>query len=127
VGTQDLNNDTVKARFKKRTTSVQWHAAIMGLSTLVCVPASMVTVTRWWGYVMLIPCIILAKWGNVIWRKRLGYTRLQVNASAPVDVDDMIKELEWTSDMQDVLRKDKKTNLRDYIELYRGQRVSHVS
>jgi hypothetical protein len=122
AGMRHLQHEAVKNRLNKRTTSVQMHSVLMGLATLVSAPAGMVTATHWEGYPPLIPCIILAKWGNVVWRKRLGYTRFPIRQDLPsVDPQDLTKEIEWVISLQEGIREDPKTNMADYVTKYRGQ------
>lgn len=128
LGTRDLKNEAVKWRLKRRTTSVRIHSFVMGVATLVSAPAGLVTATMWQGYPPLIPCIILAKWGNVIWRRRLGYTRFPISAASPsVNPDDLIRELEWTISMQVKLQDDKKSKRKSDAEAYRDARDSVTS
>jgi hypothetical protein len=122
TGTRDLKNEAIKIRLKKRTTAVRLHSFLMGAATLVSAPAGIITATMWQGYPPLIPCIILAKWGNVIWRQRLGYTRFPISASAPsIRPDDLIKELEWTIAVQAALMLEKKKKSSADVNGHRGQ------
>jgi dihydroneopterin aldolase len=41
--------------------------------------------------------------------------------SASVDAEGLIKELEWTIDLQEAIRKDPKKNLQDYVRNDRGE------
>lgn len=68
-------------RYRLRFFHLQCHAVINGLTGLVAGAASMVTATRWWGYVMLIPCILLSIFFNYFWRWKLGYDRPLWNES----------------------------------------------
>ncbi|TQB73014.1 hypothetical protein MPDQ_006264 [Monascus purpureus] len=77
-------NPTMNAfrdRYRLRFFHLQCHAVINGLTGLVAGAASMVTATRWWGYVMLIPCILLSIFFNYFWRWKLGYDRPLWNES----------------------------------------------
>ena len=66
----------------------------MGVATLVSGAGSLVTATRWWGYVMLIPCIIIFIYDNSLWRNRLGYER-PATGQEQWEAD-AVEELEWT-------------------------------
>ncbi|KAJ5198598.1 uncharacterized protein N7498_007715 [Penicillium cinerascens] len=68
-------SDDIHRRLHTRFRRFQWHALINGVIGLVAGAASMVTATRWWGYVVLIPCIISLIFCNYFWRKKLGYDR----------------------------------------------------
>ena len=64
-----------KQRLHTRFRRFQWHSLVNALIGLVAGAASMVTATRWWGYVVLIPCIISLILCNYFWRYKLGYDR----------------------------------------------------
>lgn len=122
IGTRILENEMIKDRMSRRTKAVRRHSFLIGLATLVSAPCGMLTATRWQGYPPLIPCIILSKWGNVIWRRRLGYTRFPVSTSSPMGgPQDLIGELEWTIAVQDTLRKEKKARTIVDIDTYRAK------
>jgi hypothetical protein len=55
----------------------------------------MVTAERWWGYVVLIPCIISLIAVNFFWRKKLGYDR-------PLLTDFSLGESQLTSSLEDL-------------------------
>ncbi|KIW11258.1 hypothetical protein PV08_10558 [Exophiala spinifera] len=54
---------------------VKLYAFLSGPTSLVAGAASLVTATRWWGYTMLAPCIVLSWVCNTMYRTRIGYTR----------------------------------------------------
>ncbi|OJJ73355.1 hypothetical protein ASPBRDRAFT_173983 [Aspergillus brasiliensis CBS 101740] len=58
-----------------RFRSLQFHALVNGINGLVAGAASMVTATMWYGYVVLIPCIVSLIACNWFWRVRVGYDR----------------------------------------------------
>lgn len=60
---------------KARIDSVRIHAVLNGITGVVAGAASLVTATMWWGYVVLIPCIIVSIAANYLWRHWLGYDR----------------------------------------------------
>lgn len=66
---------TVGKLLKGRIESVRIHATLNGITGIVAGAASLVTATMWWGYVVLIPCIITSVVVNYFWRHRLGYDR----------------------------------------------------
>lgn len=66
----------------------------MGAMTLVAGAGSLVSAARWYGYVMLIPCIIIFIYDNFLWRNRLGYERPATGQEQWGA--DAVKELEWT-------------------------------
>ena len=66
---------TQQQRLHVRCRRFQWHSLVNALNGLVAGAAAMVTATRWWGYVVLIPCIISLILCNYFWRWKLGYDR----------------------------------------------------
>ncbi|KAJ5130048.1 uncharacterized protein N7515_006087 [Penicillium bovifimosum] len=78
-------NDTIRRRLHTRFRRFQWHAGINGVNGLVAGAASMVTAERWWGYVVLIPCIIILIVCNYFWRKKLGYDRPLVGLTRSIE------------------------------------------
>ncbi|KAL3471330.1 hypothetical protein BJX99DRAFT_29308 [Aspergillus californicus] len=67
--------DALRPKLQTRFRRLQWHSAINGVNGLVAGMASMVTARMWWGYVVLIPCVVVMIAGNLYWRKKLGYDR----------------------------------------------------
>ncbi|KAL4931004.1 uncharacterized protein BDV17DRAFT_30287 [Aspergillus undulatus] len=76
----DPTVQSIRPKLRQRFRRFQWHAGINGLNGIVAGMASMVTAKMWWGYVVLIPCIIVMIAGNLFWKWKLGYDR-------PVNVD----------------------------------------
>ncbi|KOS16788.1 hypothetical protein ESCO_004915 [Escovopsis weberi] len=60
---------------RRRTRNVQVWCVTTGVTTIVGGVGSMLTATRWWGYVILLPVIASAVFCNVWWRSRVGYAR----------------------------------------------------
>ncbi|KAL4795794.1 hypothetical protein BDV19DRAFT_388820 [Aspergillus venezuelensis] len=77
---RDAAVQSIRPKLRQRYRRFQWHAGINGLNGLVAGMASMVTSRMWWGYVVLIPCIIVMIGSNLFWKWKLGYDR-------PVDLD----------------------------------------
>ncbi|KAL4971647.1 hypothetical protein BDW66DRAFT_20696 [Aspergillus desertorum] len=65
----------VRVKLRHRLRRFQWHAGVNGITGLVSGMASMVTAKMWWGYVVLIPCVIVMIASNLFWRVKLGYSR----------------------------------------------------
>ncbi|PWY75466.1 integral membrane protein [Aspergillus heteromorphus CBS 117.55] len=62
-------------RLHRRFQYFIWHAVVSAITGLVAGAASMLTCRMWWGYVMLIPCMLLEVGCNQFWRVLLGYDR----------------------------------------------------
>lgn len=95
-------SDEIRRRLHTRFRRFQWHAAVNGLNGLVAGAASMVTAERWWGYVVLIPCIISLVFCNYFWRKKIGYDRPLFGQMSPsrIQMTPLIEDLEYVILMQ---------------------------
>lgn len=95
-------SDEIRRRLHTRFRRFQWHAIINGLNGLVAGAASMVTAERWWGYVVLIPCIISLVFCNYFWRKKIGYDRPLFGQMSPskIQMTPLIEDLEYVILMQ---------------------------
>ena len=95
-------SDDIRRRLRTRFRRFQWHAIINSINGLVAGAASMVTATRWWGYVVLIPCIISLILCNYFWRKKLGYDRpvLDHVSVAKLQLSPLLEDLEYAIAMQ---------------------------
>lgn len=95
-------SDDIRRRLHARIRRFQWHSFLNGLNGLVAGAGSMVTAERWWGYVVLIPCIISLIAVNFFWRKKLGYDRplLTYVSPARVQLTPLLEDLEYAITMQ---------------------------
>lgn len=81
---------------RNRTSSIQMHAALTGLTCFVSGIAAMITATQWWGYVILLPCVITSGVGNLLWRSRVGYERpLVAHRIRSIDQDVVVEALRY--------------------------------
>ncbi|PYH99788.1 integral membrane protein [Aspergillus ellipticus CBS 707.79] len=62
-------------RLHRRFQYFKWHALVSAITGLVAGAASMITCRMWWGYVVLIPCMLSEVGCNQFWRILLGYDR----------------------------------------------------
>ncbi|RAL03882.1 uncharacterized protein BO80DRAFT_422793 [Aspergillus ibericus CBS 121593] len=79
----DLDISLFKDPLRLRFRGLQWHAVVNGINGIVAGAASLVTATMWYGYVVLIPCIISLIACNWFWRVRLGYDRPLLTSPIP--------------------------------------------
>lgn len=95
-------SDDIRRRLRAQFRRFQWHASINGLNGLVAGAASMVTPKRWWGYVVLVPCIISLIMCNYFWRKKLGYDRpvLEHGSLSRMQLTPLFEDLEYAIAMQ---------------------------
>lgn len=81
---------------RNRTSSLQMHAALNGVTGIVAGAAALVTATMWWGYVVLVPCIVTSGVVNIFWRRRLGYERpLVTHHITMIDQDIVVEALRF--------------------------------
>lgn len=90
-----LGSCTAAALVKRRARKVQVFSVINGTATVLGGVGSMVTATRWWGYVILIPVIIASLFCNIWWRKMMGYTRSE--RSPAMVQDELVFSLEFAA------------------------------
>jgi len=115
-GLRELESGVVKQILTSRVRTIKVHSFVMGLSTMVSGAGGMVSVTRWWGYVMILPCIIASVYGNVLWRKRIGYERpLSNKMERQWDREELVQELEWILSVKQTLDTHREVHLSDLV------------
>jgi hypothetical protein len=105
AGAKEVKEDSVERALKRRLRTVKTHAALNGLSGLVAGGASLVTATLWYGYPILVPCILLSIFCNYVWRKRIGYDRPLIQEKMRIDKVSLIEELKFTAVAQQILEE----------------------
>lgn len=81
---------------RNRTSSIQLHAALTGLTCFISGIAALITATMWWGYVVLFPCVITSGLANLFWRRRVGYERpLVAHRITSIDQDVVVEALRY--------------------------------
>jgi hypothetical protein len=98
--TGNFNESVVRPRLRTMKT----HAIVNGFTGLIAGVASLLTATRWWGYVILAPCIISTVWCNYYWRRTIGYDRPIIRQfPASPEWTSVVQELEFVSFARQVL------------------------
>jgi hypothetical protein len=105
AGAKEVEEDTVTHVLKRRLRTVKTHAAINGVTGLIAGGASLVTATLWYGYPILVPCIILSIVCNYMWRKRIGYDRLIIRERLRVDKVSLIEDLKSNTFARQILEE----------------------
>ena len=100
-----LKSPDVKILQKKRIHTIKMHATLNGLTGLIAGIAGIITATRWWGYVVLIPCTISAIYCNSVWRRKIGYERPSILQSPSVDHHEMVEEIRLAAVAQRLLKE----------------------
>ena len=88
----------------RRTRTVKRHAALNGVTGIVAGAASLITSSMWWGYPILIPCIISSICCNYIWRHRIGYSRPLVQQAMRADRTSLARDLNLVTATQQTLK-----------------------
>jgi len=92
AGAKELKADITELALKRRVRTVKTHAAINGVTGIVAGAASLITATLWYGYPILVPCIIASVLCNYIWRHKIGYDRPLRQKTMRVDKISLIEE-----------------------------------
>ena len=87
AGAKELKADIIELAPKRRVRTVKTHATINGVTGIIAGAASLITATLWYGYPILVPCIISSILCNYIWRHRIGYDRPLIQKTPRVDKD----------------------------------------
>ncbi|KAK9354933.1 hypothetical protein V1523DRAFT_406842 [Lipomyces doorenjongii] len=93
-----------KPLLRQRMYLVQLQSFISGTTGIVAGLASMLTSTRWYGYVILIPCICSFVVCNYVWRNRIAYSRKSINEFGLIDESSLLEELEFISRLRLLVR-----------------------
>lgn len=89
----------ISQMLRNRTSSIQFHAALNGLTGIVAGSAALATATQWWAYVVLGPCIITSGMVNIFWRKRVGYERpFVLGQISSIDQDIVFEALRYANE-----------------------------
>ena len=105
AGAKELKADIIELALKRRVRTVKTHAAINGVIGIVAGAASLVTATLWYGYPILVPCIILSILCNYVWRHRIGYDRPLIRNLPRADKISLIEELKSVTYAQQILEE----------------------
>jgi hypothetical protein len=110
-GTQSL------ALIKRRSRNVQIYTGINGTATILGGVGSMITATRWWGYVILIPVILASVFCNYWWRTRAGYSRrdLVPYGLSIMNIDELSTALEFAARAETKIKEQKKTPINSFV------------
>ncbi|RFU76582.1 integral membrane [Trichoderma arundinaceum] len=102
---------------KRRSRNVQVYTSINGTATILGGAGSMVTATRWWGYVILIPVILASLFCNYWWRTRAGYTRRDLLPSGVsiMSVDELSTALEFAARAEIMIKEHKRTPINPFV------------
>ncbi|KAK8045631.1 hypothetical protein PG993_005655 [Apiospora rasikravindrae] len=92
----------------KRARRCFWHhqvyAAVYGVTVIVASVGSLISATMWYGYVILIPCIATSVFGNILWRRRVGYNRV-VFPFKPMLCQNIMDEIACVIRVQEQIRE----------------------
>jgi hypothetical protein len=114
AGAKELAADTGK-QMKHRANTIKIHATMNGITGFVGGAGSLISVTKWWGYVILAPCIVSSIYCNYIWRRRIGYDRPSVRQMLSVDKNSLIGDLIFLASAQQILEDDPSESLHKLV------------
>ncbi|EXJ70445.1 uncharacterized protein A1O5_06514 [Cladophialophora psammophila CBS 110553] len=95
AGLAELESDLARRLLRLRTRKVQTHAVILAVTGLAAGAGGLITATMWWGYIILVPCIVSNIYCNWMWRHQIGYERPMAGKVVQIDKQSLIKELEY--------------------------------
>ncbi|KAK3940220.1 hypothetical protein QBC46DRAFT_385922 [Diplogelasinospora grovesii] len=96
--TPGIRGTRLENMMKMRISNLQFHSSLNGITGIVAGVASLVTATQWWGYVVLLPCLVTSGLVNLFWRRRVGYDRPFVLHETFVDEDSLLDALNYVED-----------------------------
>lgn len=105
AGAKELQSDIVEGMLKQRIRVVKTHATINGVTGIIAGAASLITATMWYGYPVLVLCIISSILCNYIWRHRIGYDRPLIRQTVRADKASLIEELKSVSSARKILEE----------------------
>ncbi|OAP56348.1 hypothetical protein AYL99_09527 [Fonsecaea erecta] len=105
AGLAKLESDLAKRLLRHRTHRVQTHALVLAVSGLSAGAGGLITATMWWGYLILVPCIVSNIYCNWMWRHQIGYERPLAGKIVQIDQQSLVKELEYVDAVGSYLGK----------------------
>ncbi|OXV10463.1 hypothetical protein Egran_01774 [Elaphomyces granulatus] len=105
AGAKELDADFVRRLLLPRIRTIKLHAAVNGLTGVIAGVASLITATQWWGYVVLLPCILASIWCNYYWRHMIGYERPVLQQAVRIEKALLVQELEFVSVARQMLEE----------------------
>jgi hypothetical protein len=105
AGDKALRGSVAAALLKRRVRIVQTYAVINGVTSIFGGAGSLISATRWWGYVILVVVIISSMSCNYVWRHGMGYDRPFVRETLWMSKVSLVKELEFVASVQQILKE----------------------
>ncbi|KAJ9659179.1 hypothetical protein H2198_003321 [Neophaeococcomyces mojaviensis] len=120
-----ISDKSMKKRGVEIFRNHEAYALINGTTLLVSSAGSLISTTMWWGYVMLIPCILASVYCNILWRSKVGYYRilshfrtsedLEFNISAQILDSSNVQAMVKNGSVKTVLDQSQPKNLLEFI------------
>ncbi|KND89045.1 hypothetical protein TOPH_06357 [Tolypocladium ophioglossoides CBS 100239] len=112
-----LRGSLAAALVKRRSRNVQAFAITNGTATILGGVGSLLTATRWWAYVILIPVIISSIFCNLWWRRRVGYTRapLRDGVFPPIVPSELVADLEFAAHAEIAIREQQTAPINQFV------------
>jgi len=115
AGSKHLEDNLVEHLLKRRIHKVKTHAAINGVTGITAGAASLVTASLWYGYPVLVLCIISSIICNYMWRHTIGYDRPLIRQTKTVDKISLINELKSVTSARQTLEEAQTESLRKLV------------
>ncbi len=92
---------------ERRGRKVQLYCAINGTITILGGVSSMITATRWWGYTILAPVVVLSFVCNALWRTNIGYSHDDIRDIPGISADKFAMLLCFADEVKIKMLRDK--------------------
>ncbi|KAF4633164.1 hypothetical protein G7Y89_g4954 [Cudoniella acicularis] len=104
AGRAELEGNEIFPLLRRRVNRVRTHASLLGMTGLIAGGASLVTATLWYGYPVLIPCIIMSVFCNQMWRRRIGYDRPLLQERPQFTKTFIIDQIKITTSFRQIIK-----------------------
>jgi len=64
-----------------------------GIAGFIVGMASLVSATMWWGYVIMAPCLVITLYSNLVFRRKICYSRVTIQEMPLVDLESLLSQL----------------------------------
>jgi hypothetical protein len=81
----------------RRVRRVQMFATVSAITNLLGGTGSLITATRWYGYVILVPVIISSITMNHLWRHLMGYHRAIYDPQKSLDMSAIVSDIYYVT------------------------------
>lgn len=94
----------VQAQLQHRLRIVVRQVTMSCTTVIVAAGGSLVSSTMWYGYPILIPCIISSIYLNYLWRRKLAYDRPSMRYMQSITKDSLFQKLQFATHAKQILK-----------------------